>query len=924
MLIGPTGARVERVESTERAVDATVHFLAPPASDAARLPLPLTSFVGRAEDVAALVDAVHGTRLLTVTGPGGVGKSRLALAGLDQLTERVVWVELGAVTGEGQVAPVVATALGLRQEPGRPLVETLAWQLRRQELVLALDNVEHLVAEVADLVQALLRSASGLRVLATSREPLQVPGETTWRVEPLVADDAVALFVTRAAQVQPGYRPDDGTRANIAELCRRLDGLPLAIELAAARLRVMSLPEIAASVDNRFRLLTGNARGILPQQRTLEASIAWSHDLLGPAAQRLLWQLAVFAGDFTAEASDAVGGDSEVLGQLVDRSLVQVVEVEPRRFRLLESVRDFARARLLDAGEGDEVRSRHAQHYLDLAERAAPHLTGADALLWLARLDAESHELEGALHWWAGAQDPQPFRRTIVALGLFWELRHPAAGVRWLRRAVRAEGDDSVLWAQVLWQSAHMGVYGDDLATTQKRAPEALAAAERSGDPTMMARAATTATYCTALLHPPSARAALVDKVQRCRDTGDSWGAGDALKMTSIACLTMGDDAGVLEVVQELRREAHALGNAFFLAWCDAVEGYVAVQRGDAAIARGCLSASAELCRAVGDPLTGWLTTAWLADLDCLIGERELARRGYADTLARASASGGTLSKIWALVGTARLLREDGAAADAVTALAPVADRFLVADPLWRSLFCTAYGRALVEATAGAEGGTWLRTALEAADEIGNPGLRADAHQGLGELAVAHGELVAAETAHHEALALRARVGHLPGVLASLEDLALLGFPRSVAESLRLLGATAALRGKHGLVRNPRTASACAAAAAAARADGCAVEAVMEEGAALTREEVVGYATRSRGRRGRPSHGWESLTPTELEVVRLVAQGLSNVEIGERMFIGRGTVKTHLSHVFAKLGIATRAAVAAEVSRRQVGSLPPG
>lgn len=858
---------------TESTADATVHFLVPPAQPPA-LPIRLTSFIGRQDDVVDLAHQLTQNRLVTVTGPGGVGKSRLALESLERLEHRVVWVELGPVSDPRQVATAVATALGFRQEPGRRLADTLGTQLKRQELVLALDNVEHLVEEVALLVEGLLRVAPKLRVLTTSREPLQVEGEITWRLPPLTTDDAVELFLSRAAQVQ--QEPED--TGAIVELCARLDHLPLAIELAAARLRVMTVAQLMASVEDRFRLLTGNARNVLPQQRTLEASVAWSYDLLDEPAQRLLRSLSVFAGDFNAEAT----GDHDVLTQLVDRSLVQVVEVEPRRFRLLEAVRDFVRTRLVEAGESEATRARHAVFFRDLAERSAPHLIGRDAIAWLSRLDAEQHELEAALQWWHSA-DVEQFRRMVVALGLFWELRRPAAGVRWLRTAVRDEGDDSVLWAQVLWQSAHMGVYGDDLAATQRRAPEAVAAAERSRDAVTIARAATTATYCTAQHHPPTARAALAQSVLLCRAANDAWGAADALKMASIACLTMGDDVGLAEVAIALRQDAEKLGNAFFLAWCDALEGYVAVQHGDTARARQRLTDAVESCHEIGDPMTGWLTTTWLADLDALVDDRERARRGYANTLARAGASGGTISTIPALVGMAKLRRVDGDAKGAESLLAPVAEAMRSADPLWRSMFAAEYGRCL-----GHQGQSWLRTALAAAEEIQNPGLMATAHHALGEFAAQREDLAGAEAAYHLALTLRVRAGHVPAILDSLEALAML------RDSQPLLTAARAARG------------------------------LPHQGPAMSLEEAIAYATRSRGARGRPAHGWASLTPTELEVVRLVAEGLGNVQIGERMFIGRGTVKTHLSHVFAKLGVATRAAVAAEFTRRQAGSLPPG
>ena len=507
----------------------------------------------------------------------------------------------------------------------------------------------------------------------------------------------------------------------------------------------------------------------------------------------------------------------------------------------------------------------------------------------------------------------------MVALGLFWELRHAAAGVRWLRRAVAAEGDESLLWAKTLWQSAHMGVYGDDLASTARRAPEAQAAAAAAGDAVTIARALNTANYCAAVSDPSPARVALARSVGLCRAAGDDWGAADGLKMLTIACLTQGDDEGLQQAATELCGLATAMGNAFFLAWCHSVRGYAAVQRGLTARARDELQASAALCRQIGDPLTAWLTTVWLADLDALVGDGAAAQAGYTDVLRRASASGGAASQVWGVIGLGRMLREGGDAQASVAVLEPAVPRFAGADPLWKSQFFTAYGAALLDCRRDGAAREALAQALAAAKLLANPNLIAAAQHQLARAAGVCGDLKTAESLHHMSLTLRIQDGLTPGVLESLESLAgLAAHQQSGAEAVRLLAATSALRAELGLPRSPAAMSSAAQAGALARAvlDDAAYLTAAGEGSALTLAAAVAYARRGRGARKRPSAGWASLTPTELQVVRLAAEGLSNPEIASRLFIARGTVKTHLTHVFAKLGLTTRASLAAEATRR--------
>ncbi|TWF78050.1 LuxR family transcriptional regulator [Pseudonocardia hierapolitana] len=418
------------------------------------LPAARTELVGRDSAVIDVRKLLGADRLVTLTGPGGVGKTRLALAAAeaaaDDFDDGAWLVELAAAARPGDpdvlgsLAEAALSALNVRvtAHPGQQASppERLADVLRPQQLLLVLDNCEHVVEHVADLVELLLRAAPGLRVLATSREPLALAGEVVWSVAPLdvplpgaddpahVADSSAArLFVARAAAAATSFRLDADTAAPIAVLCRRLDGIPLALELAATRVRALGLDGVVARLDDRFRLLGVGHRGAPPRQQTLQAMIDWSWELLTSPEQVLLRRLAVHIGGATADAVAAVSADDDLpacdvpdlLARLVDRSLVEVTPGAGRRFRLLESVAEYSLGKLHDAGEDDVLRRRHADHYLALAEETAPGLHGAQQPHRLALLDAETANLRAAI----AASDSERALRLVTTLCWYWVLR---------------------------------------------------------------------------------------------------------------------------------------------------------------------------------------------------------------------------------------------------------------------------------------------------------------------------------------------------------------------------------------------------------------------------------------------------------------------------------------------------------------------
>jgi predicted ATPase/class 3 adenylate cyclase len=525
------------------------------------LPSQLTAFIGRDDELTELRATITIHRLVTLTGAGGCGKTRLALqaaADLFDLHSEGTWlVELAPVTNPGFVSYAVASALGLRKEAGRPLTDTICDQLAEQRIVLILDNCEHVLDAAVELVTSVLQSAPGVRLVVTSREPLGVPGEVTWRVPSLDDDTATRLFIDRAALVRPGFAPDDGETEIVASICRRLDGIPLAIELAAARTRMMAPARIAAALDDRFRLLTGGSRTLLPRQQTLETSVAWSYDLLDDQERSVLRRLSVFGAGFTLEAAEFVCADDlvdrdevlELLSRLVDKSLVQVDRAaRDERFRLLDTIRMYARERLLESGEGNATRDLHLDYFVGLAERVEPELMMADGASWVARLQREHDNLRSALEWADAHGHDALFLRLVTALTLFWELGgHLGEARRWFRRALAREGAPSSLRARALWGAAHVSVYADDFATASQRAPQALQMAEAVGDEWAMARALNTLGYLQMWFAPEESRATLVRSLELGRSTGDNWAVADGLKMITSAWLIQDDLTGIAD-----------------------------------------------------------------------------------------------------------------------------------------------------------------------------------------------------------------------------------------------------------------------------------------------------------------------------------------------------------------------------------------
>ena len=467
------------------------------------LPLQLTSFIGRNGELAEAGRLLAQVRLLTLVGVGGIGKSRLSLElaakMLEDFDDGAYFVELADVTEAHRVPQAVASALGVKESAGRPVQEALLRHIGGRELLLILDNCEHVIDACAVLAKQVLQSGRQVKVLVSSREPLRIAGETIYTVPPLPAGEAERLFLDRALAVKPNFRVN-GSAGAVADVCRRLDGLPLAIELAAARVRTLPVETIATRLDDRFRLLTTGDRTALPRQQTLRALIDWSYELLNEEERAVFKRLAVFAGGWTLEAAEAVCAFGAIeqssllqhMTQLADKSLIDV-EPEGDRYRSLETVREYARERLAESPELAEARTRHLDFYVRFCEKARPHLVGPEQGKWLARIDLERENILAA-HAWCGdaprgaeldlqlAYLLRPYWLNRGLLGLGQRVNAEAL----TRRGAEARGLARCRALFVAGQfSSHMGRY----AEAQQYLEESLAIAREMGDPRRIAGA---------------------------------------------------------------------------------------------------------------------------------------------------------------------------------------------------------------------------------------------------------------------------------------------------------------------------------------------------------------------------------------------------------------------------------------------------
>jgi predicted ATPase/class 3 adenylate cyclase len=597
------------------------------------LPVQVSSFIGRDAELAEVRRLITTSRLVTLTGPGGAGKTRLALqvaAGMADGSGDGVWfADLAPLQDADLVGVTVAKVLGIAEDPDRPLLDTLVEAVGQRSLLVLLDNCEHVIDTCAKLADALLRNCRNIALLATSREPLGIDGERVHLVPSLdtpaddddagaiAAAEAVRLFADRAAQHGVTLGWDERTASVVGRICRQLDGIPLAIELAAARLRVMSAAELDARLDQRFALLTGGSRAALPRQQTLLAMVDWSWELLNAAERPVLARLSVFAGGFDLAAGEAVaaGGDvppDEVvrhLGALVDKNLVQFDDTAagPVRYRLLETVRQYA-ARQLQAqhpAATREARTAHRDQYLALAEAAAPQLVARDQAEWLDRLDLELDNLRAAIAFSLNQADPAPGIRLVTSLRMFWKARgHATEGVEALRALLDAPAarGATLLRARALATAAYLLEQTGGYATAGEYCDEALVMARSAGDDYLIADLLDVRAFVLLRQGQQDAALPLIQLgLGLARRLAEPHLSARLLAVRAFALDVGGDHAGSTRAATESLLLYRQVGDRRQVGTMLGNLGYAELSTGDLETARGHLLESLDIARALHD-----------------------------------------------------------------------------------------------------------------------------------------------------------------------------------------------------------------------------------------------------------------------------------------------------------------------------------
>jgi predicted ATPase/class 3 adenylate cyclase/DNA-binding CsgD family transcriptional regulator len=893
---------------------------------AQHLPVQFTSFVGREAAMNDLRQILADNRLVTLTGAGGVGKTRLGVQVAAQMVGEFgggVWyVDLAPITDPDLVAVAVIRALGLPDQPGRSTMDTLLRFIGDRRMLLVLDNCEHLLDACAALVVALLGGCPAVTLVATSREPIGVAGEVSWRVPSLsLSDEAIELFTDRARQVRPDFRLADYNAATTAEICRRLDGVPLAIELAAARVRVLSLTEIRDGLHDRFRLLTGGARTAVRRQQTLRASVDWSHALLTEPERTLFRRLAVFMGGFDLDAAQAVSGGSDVeryqvldlLTLLVDKSLVVAESTSGRtRYRLLETVRQYALEKLGESGQADAVRARHRDHYTCMAALLDTPV-GTDREQLLEQAETEIDNLRAAFAWSRENSDIELASQLASSLQMLWLARgRIREGLTWFDAALTDQNAHPTdvapaVRAAVLADYAALDVYAGATHSTEL-ARDALAIAREVDDPSVLARAL----GANANVYNPDAGPYFAEAIGLIRELGDGLRLSHILFSQAFVAVLEGDPIAVRTAAEEGRDLADAMGDRFVSRACRWSLGIARAMTGDldGAVAQVgevlveadaahdiLMRCSALFMLALGLGYRGDLSAAREAGLSAVEASAELG--GFYPGLANAGLTVATLAA-----------GDVAAADDAITAGWP----HLSIQPKMAAIWIAYTAQAALARGDLTAARHWADEAV-AATSGWHQSLALTTRAGI---AIAQGEPEQADRDAHDSLANAARTRAYGVPPDTLECLALLAVAAgSHQEAARLFGAADAIRQRSGHVRfkifdGLFQASVAELRDAMGEKD---FDSAWGEGAALSTDEAIAYAQRRRGERKRPTSGWASLTPAEREVVRLVSEGLANNDIATRLFVSPRTVQTHLTHVYTKLGLSSRVQLAQEAAR---------
>jgi predicted ATPase/DNA-binding CsgD family transcriptional regulator len=905
---------------------------------AVRLPPRRFSFVGRTVDLEEIAGRLGRYAVVTLTGVGGVGKTALAVeAAWTEVSagraELACYVDLVPCRTDEQVVAALVEGVGIRGVGAAAGFDAVAEAVSGCRSLLVLDNCEHVLESARRVCDQLAGRVADLRVLVTSRIPLDVEPECVWRVQPMavpgeaghpVATEAVTLFFARAAMAGVMLQAGPGELALAGSICRKAGGLPLALELVANRLRVASLAELAAGLGPSSWPARNTGSG---RHDSLDACLTWSHGLLSADAAMVFRRLSVFPAGFDLAAAQEVAGTQPVgsaqvgalVEQLVTASLLEADTSGTRtRFRFHEPVRQYAAARLADAAEGDLTRWRHARAFLARAEAIEPLLFAPQAELQCDLLEFDRPDHDAALGWFLSCEAAEEAQRLAAALYFFWYTRGWfVTGLRWLRATLAAEvqvGPLVRLRTEV--GLAQLAFIAGDYLASFAAIESALPAARLLGDDVALARCLATAAYVWWFSDPERSAAFFEEGLAAADRSGDDWTRSTGLAGLGWTRYYAGRFNAAIEPLRDAIDLTARSGRR--QQWAMAVLGRAAVELwlGQLAAAQASARQALDALRAIDDATWTSAALAILAEIERARGRLGPARRDAAEAIEVAGRANSAINVMLATghLGRVLLARGEPGAAGYLDQAVQLARAFAVR-PLLAWWLDSLGELAELEGRHGDAQG-WYEQAADHAAECGLAADAARARHHMGRLAWMRGDRASAVNSCHEALAGQLEAGDQLGLVETLETLGGLLIDEGHARrGLPLLAAAVSARDELGFPWRPMEADRIAGWVAAGRERlGEQAQPAWDRGAGLSIEEAAATARRGRGPRRRPAFGWSSLTPAERGVADLVARGLTNPEIAARLGVSAGTIKDHVSSALRKLGVRTRAELAAAVS----------